>query len=99
MQAREAGETYVCGYLVLQVSFADVAGCDEAKQEIMEFVDFLKKPDKYKDLGAKIPKGALLVGPPGTGKACIPAAPTKVMCCQRGQSTANLQFDLSPAVS
>jgi hypothetical protein len=45
----------------------DVAGCDEAKLEIMEFVDFLKKPDKYKELGAKIPKGALLVGPPGTG--------------------------------
>jgi AFG3 family protein len=48
-----------------------VAGCDEAKQEIMEFVDFLKKPDKYKELGAKIPKGALLVGPPGTGDCSI----------------------------
>lgn len=44
-----------------KIMFKDVAGCDEAKVEIMEFVDFLKNPNKYKDLGAKIPKGALLV--------------------------------------
>ena len=48
-----------------KVTFKDVAGCDEAKTEIMEFVNFLKHPAKYKELGAHIPKGALLVGPPG----------------------------------
>lgn len=57
-----------------KMTFKDVAGCDEAKQEIMEFVDFLKKPEKYKELGAKIPKGALLVGPPGTGKTLLAKA-------------------------
>uniref|UniRef100_F6HL94 ATPase AAA-type core domain-containing protein n=1 Tax=Vitis vinifera TaxID=29760 RepID=F6HL94_VITVI len=51
-----------------------LAGCDEAKQEIMEFVHFLKKPKKYEELGAKIPKGALLVGPPGTGKTLLAKA-------------------------
>ena len=48
-----------------KIMFKDVAGCDEAKQEVLEFVNFLKHPGKYKELGAKIPKGALLVGPPG----------------------------------
>jgi ATP-dependent Zn protease len=48
-----------------KVTFKDVAGCDEAKTEVMEFVNFLKQPAKYKELGAHIPKGALLVGPPG----------------------------------
>ncbi|MBA0792459.1 hypothetical protein Gohar_016956, partial [Gossypium harknessii] len=50
------------------VTFSDVAGADQAKLELQEVVDFLKNPDKYTALGAKIPKGCLLVGPPGTGK-------------------------------
>ncbi|KAL0056074.1 hypothetical protein WJX82_007524 [Trebouxia sp. C0006] len=57
-----------------KIMFKDVAGCDEAKQEVMEFVNFLKTPGKYKELGAKIPKGALLVGPPGTGKTLLAKA-------------------------
>lgn len=56
------------------VSFADVAGCDEAKAELEEVVDFLKNPMKYESVGAKIPKGVLLVGPPGTGKTLMAKA-------------------------
>lgn len=56
------------------IKFKDVAGCEEAKQEIMEFVNFLRNPGKYTDLGAKIPKGALLTGPPGTGKTMLAKA-------------------------
>ena len=57
-----------------KVTFKDVAGLAEAKVEIMEIVDFLRKPEKYKELGGKIPKGALLVGPPGTGKTLLAKA-------------------------
>ena len=57
-----------------RVTFKDVAGLEEAKVEVMEIVDFLRKPEKYRDLGAKIPKGALLVGPPGTGKTLLARA-------------------------
>lgn len=55
-------------------SFADVAGQDEAKEALMELVDFLHNPGKYKDIGANMPKGALLVGPPGTGKTLLARA-------------------------
>ncbi len=59
---------------MVNVTFNDVAGLEEAKVEIKEIVDFLKHPKKYTDLGAKIPKGALLVGPPGTGKTLLAKA-------------------------
>ncbi|CAD8194275.1 unnamed protein product [Paramecium octaurelia] len=58
----------------VKVKFKDVAGLDEAKLEIKEFVDFLKKPRKYKEMGAKLPRGALLAGPPGTGKTMVAKA-------------------------
>src|SRR3546814_10453031 len=51
-----------------KVTFADVAGCDEAKEEVSELVEFLRDPTKFQRLGGKIPRGVLMVGPPGTGK-------------------------------
>ncbi len=58
----------------VKITFSDVAGLEEAKEEVMEIVEFLKNPTKFTDLGGKIPKGALLVGPPGTGKTLLAKA-------------------------
>ena len=57
-----------------RVTFDDVAGVEEAKEEVVEIVDFLKDPQKFQRLGGKIPKGALLIGPPGTGKTLLARA-------------------------
>ncbi|WP_118861046.1 ATP-dependent zinc metalloprotease FtsH [Haemophilus haemolyticus] len=58
----------------IKVTFVDVAGCDEAKEEVGEIVDFLRDPNKFQNLGGKIPKGILMVGPPGTGKTLLARA-------------------------
>ncbi len=57
-----------------RVTFADVAGCDESKEEVSEIVEFLKNPQRFRDIGARIPKGILMVGPPGTGKTLLARA-------------------------
>ncbi len=63
------------------VTFQDVAGCDESKEEVVELVDFLKDPQKFQKLGGRIPRGVLLVGPPGTGKTLLArASPARPRC-------------------
>ena len=71
---KSKAKMYEKGNSTMNVTFKDVAGQEEAKQEVQEIVDFLKNPKKYTDLGGKIPKGALLVGPPGTGKTLLAKA-------------------------
>ncbi|NOT13247.1 MAG: ATP-dependent zinc metalloprotease FtsH [Methylococcaceae bacterium] len=58
----------------IKITFADVAGCEEAKEDVVELVDFLKAPQKFQKLGGKIPRGVLMIGPPGTGKTLIARA-------------------------
>lgn len=71
---KSKAQIYEKGDKTNRITFKDVAGQAEAKQEVQEIVDFLKQPQKYTDLGGKIPKGALLVGPPGTGKTLLAKA-------------------------
>ena len=71
---KSKAQVYEKGDTTNRVTFKDVAGQEGAKQEIQEIVDFLKQPQKYTELGGKIPKGALLVGPPGTGKTLLAKA-------------------------
>ncbi len=77
-RARLLGEDQV------KITFADVAGCDEAKEEVKELVDFLRDPSKFQNLGGRIPRGVLLVGSPGTGKSrCSGPRPGRGGCAGR----------------
>merc|ERR1719230_2304379 len=67
-------KTANAGDLKSKTKFSDVAGLEQPKKEVVEFVDFLKNPSKYEQLGARVPKGGLLVGPPGTGKTLLAKA-------------------------
>ena len=70
----DKGEVYDDTERKTKITFDDIAGLDEEKGELKELVQFLKKPEKFAEMGAKIPKGVLLVGPPGTGKTLLAKA-------------------------
>ena len=70
----KAGQVYDDEVKPINVKFDDIAGLDEEREQLMEIVDFLKNPNKYESMGAKIPKGILLYGNPGTGKTLIAKA-------------------------
>lgn len=74
MNMNKSGATIFGVDKKIRTRFKHVAGMENAKIEVLEFVDFLKDPEKYKKLGAKVPKGALICGPPGTGKTLIAKA-------------------------
>lgn len=80
----------------VKVNFNDVAGCEEAKKEIMEFVDFLKDSDRFTRLGAKIPKGALLCGPPGKSRFARCSMVTRPFPLIQSRYTCSLSLSLSP---
>ena len=74
MPCRLRKQSPVNGEDQVKTTFSDVAGCDEAKEDVTELVDFLRDPSKFQKLGGGIPKGVLMVGPPGTGKTLLAKA-------------------------
>jgi ATP-dependent Zn protease len=81
----------------IKVTFADVAGCDEAKEEVGELVDFLRDPSKFTKLGGKIPRGVLMVGPPGTGKTLLAKAIAGEPRCRSSRSPVRTSSKCSSA--